>query len=616
MTNRKSKKSHGGKRKGSGRPQRISLDFKAPAEEKPEEPRAEKSRITLATFFKVNDDRPLPCVTEYANDVISGKIPSGSLAVLAAQRFFSDLDEGPKRGLVFDRAAARKILSWFEDFCGLQLMPWQQFNLAQLFGWKRTDGLRRFRLWWLETGRKNGKSSTLAGIGNYCLIADGEKYAQVYSLATMRDQAKIIFGDARRMRDENSELQEHVRKFVSELAVEDTGSFFRPLASEAKSLDGLRGSCFLLDEIHEWPSREQWDKAEGSMVGRTQSLMAAATTAGENRETFAYEKHLYLMRVLSGAIIDDDALVFIAAMDEQDDYRDERLWIKSNPSLDVTVRKDALRSKVKEIENLPSAKSAFLRFHANQWISVTADHTLPLDKISACSGIGAKNPSVELKAFLSLQEGERCFAGFDRGLTGDLSSLVLVWPAAIPGKFAAAAWFWMPENGLLDKEKAWGVPLRQWVKDGWIRVLPGDFIGDDAFESEIKEIAKRFPIADIGFDPYFSMELMARIKAHGAVREATGIPQTEKMLSEPSDKLLKMVLEVRLMHFGHPVLSWNLANVVLTPNERTQGLRPNKLNRNEKIDGVSALVNAIQRATFSEYAPRPSTYDTRGIVTL
>jgi len=274
---------------------------------------------------------------------------------------------------------------------------------------------------------------------------------------------------------------------------------------------------------------------------------------------------------------------------------------------------------VKEIENLPSSKTAFLRFHANQWVSVTQDHTLPLNKIAACSGIAdGTNPAKALEDFLDDMQwkGDRCFGGWDRGGTGDLSALSIVWPRAIPGKLAAASWFWMPENGLAEKERLWGVPLSRWAAQGFLKVLPGDFIGDDAFEVELGAILQRFSVSDIGFDSWYSQEIFSRLKAHGAARECTAIPQMEKMLSEPSDKLLKMVLEERLVHFGQPVLCWMLANVLLVPNEKTSGLRPQKLNRNEKIDGVSALVNAIQRATFSDLAPRASVYDDRGIIAL
>jgi len=612
--NPKTKCGRGGFRKGAGRKRRVSIAERAAAPF--DDPVIAPSRVTLGKFLRFRDDRPVPEALSYANDIGSGKIFGGSLAVLAAQRFLRDLDEGPKRGLKFDNAAARRILSWFENFCGLKLISWQFFVLAQIFGWKRADGSRRFRNAWIETGRKNGKSAMLAGIGNYMLVADGEKHAQIYSLATKREQSKIIWSDAVRMRNENSELTKYVDRFASELSIEKTGGYFRPLASEAKSLDGLRASAVLADEIHEWPSRDLWDRAETSTLARKQPLMVAVTTAGANRESFAFQKHLYATRVLSGAIADDDTLAYIAAMDEQDDYRDESLWIKANPSLDVIVRRESLRARVAEIENLPSSKNAFLRFCCNQWVSVTADHTLPLTKIAACAGPVGKNPAEALEDFLWSQAGERCFAGFDRGLTGDLSCLVLCWPRAIVGKMAAAAWFFMPENGLAEKERLWNVPLRRWVSEGWIKVFPGDFIGEDVFEAEITAIGKKFSIADIGFDPYFSLELMSRLKAHGVVREATGVPQTEKMLSEPSDKLLKLILEERLVYFYNPVLAWNLANVILVPNPRTSGLRPQKLHREEKIDGVSAIIDALQRAMFSDYAPRASCYDDRGIITL
>jgi phage terminase large subunit-like protein len=471
------------------------------------------------------------------------------------------------------------------------LLDWQVFFIAQIFGWKRASGLRRFREAWLSVARKNAKSWLLAGIGLFMLICDGEPHAEVYSVACKRDQAKIPHRQAIEMVLRNPELAAHCKRFVASISVEDTLSFFQPLSSDARTLDGLNVACALVDEVHEHPSRDVWDRVEGGCVGRAQPLMVAATTAGFDRQSFCYEKQEAFERLLTGVIEADDKLCFIAQMDEEDDYRDERLWIKSNPSLGTIVRPEALRAQIAEIEETPSKLQSFLRFHANQWVSLVAGRSLPLDRIEACGTPG--DPRKLREDFLAAHANERCFGGFDLGLISDLTCFVLLFQDG--ERVTAVPWFWLPQDNLQQKEKLWRVPLSMWVEQGFIQLQQDDMIDVNLVEADLVQLFDTFRCKDCGFDPWNSRVLMSRMTAN-KVAQCTEIPQHQGYLSIPCKEFKTAVIRGTFETLRNPVLVWMMSNVRLEENDRG-GMVPEKSDGSErgKIDAVQAIVCAWQR---------------------
>ena len=349
---------------------------------------------------------------KYANDVLSGAIVAGKLLKLAAKRFLRDLKYGEARGLFFDPDAAQHVVDFFgclkhskgEWGAGggqvFILAPWQVFILANMFGWMRADGTRRFREVYIEVARKNGKSTFIAGIGLYMLLADGEPGAEIYSAATKKDQASIVFNEACNMRKKSNFLATRIAAPRGNLHVIATSSKFEPQSSEEDTLDGLNSHCLLIDELHAHKDRKLYDVLYESTKARRQPLTIAITTAGFDRQGICYKQRELGENILVGntaADKGDSMFVFIACIDEKDNWADERNWYKANPNLGVSVKLDGLRESAQKAEQDPTALNSFLRKHLNVWTSQDT-RWMPPDKWAACNQSGpvvrpAKTPA-------------------------------------------------------------------------------------------------------------------------------------------------------------------------------------------------------------------------------
>ncbi|HHN8458019.1 TPA: terminase large subunit domain-containing protein [Morganella morganii] len=298
----------------------------------------------------------------YAEQVVAGEIVTGELIRLACQRFLDDLERGPERDIFFIEERAQHILDFYQfvphvkgALAGkpIELMPWHTFILINIFGFViplvdelsgeaqyDDDGdpvlVRRFRTAYNEVARKNAKSTLSSGIGLYMTGADGEGGAEVYSAATTRDQARIVFEDAKNMIKKAKGSLGRLFEF-NKLAIyqERSASKFEPLSSDANNLDGLNIHCGIVDELHAHKTRDVWDVLETATGARLQSLLFAITTAGFNREGICYELRDYAIKVLRGVVEDDTFFAAIYTPDEDDDPFDESIWIKANPGLGV-----------------------------------------------------------------------------------------------------------------------------------------------------------------------------------------------------------------------------------------------------------------------------------------
>ena len=302
-------------------------------------------------------------VTTYAEAVQAGDIVAGPFVRLAAARHLRDLETGPARGLHFDHDAAERALRFFGflqlaegEFAGkpFNLELWQQFIIGSLFGWMGADGYRRFRKAYIEIGKGNGKSPLAAGVGLYGLVADGEAGAEIYSAAVTRDQAGILWTDAKHMVEASAALRDRIDINVSNLAFSATNSYFRPVSSEARSLDGKRVFMALVDELHEHRTPMVVDKMQAGTKGRRQPLIFEITNSGYDRTSVCWQHHEYSRQILEGTLEDDGWFAYIAALDEGDDYRDRDVWIKANPNLGVSITHKYLEEQVREADGMPA----------------------------------------------------------------------------------------------------------------------------------------------------------------------------------------------------------------------------------------------------------------------
>jgi phage terminase large subunit-like protein len=362
----------------------------------------------------------------YARTVTEGRVVTNSLTRLACERHLEDLTSGAARGLRFDPAAARHAIDFFGflrhskgEWAGqtFALAPWQAFVVGCLFGWQRSDGLRRFRTAYCAVPRKNGKSTLSAGIGLYLLIADGEQGAEIYSAATSRDQARIVFDEAKRMVGSSPALKRRVGILHNNLHVAATASRFMPLSSDASTMDGLNVHGAIIDELHAHRTRHVVDVLETATGARRQPLLFEITTAGYDRHSICFEHHDYSIKVLEGTVPDDSWFGFIAGADDNDEWTDPAVWRKANPSFGLSVKEDDLARKAEKAIALPGAQNAFRRMHLNEWTE-QAERWIDMAAWDACDAPVA----------IDQLRGRPCFGGLDLSTTTDVSALAWVFP--------------------------------------------------------------------------------------------------------------------------------------------------------------------------------------------
>jgi phage terminase large subunit-like protein len=352
---------------------------------------------------------------------------------------------------------------------------------------------------------------------------------------------------------------------------------------------------------------------QGGTVSRPQPILLFSTTAGEDRDSWCYSQHEIFERILRGSMEDfdfsDSWFVFIASMSKDDSPEDETKWIKSNPSLGVTLTVESLRIEAASLKADPASRFSFLRFHANVWQSVVAGHSLPQDAINKC--IGVELPEGGAKALretvLKKFQDDRTvnFGGFDLGLSDDLAAFVLVSPNFVTGitktgdyakKTSIIPWVWMPANRLREKETLWRVPLQQWVREGWLKIAGEDLVDIAIIEEDIKQICATYRCPVIGYDKWKSEILFARLHEQ-RVAHCVSVAQLPSLLTTPSRYLKSGILNGTIAHLNNPILKWQLSNVDLEPDEKHGGIKPAKSggDRRLKIDLIQATCTSLQQ---------------------
>ena len=546
----------------------------------------------------------------YVDDVLAGKQPACKSVRLACARHRRDREHGPGRGLAFDEATAKKAVAFFGllkhskgEWAGRPLMleAWQQFVVWSLFGWKREDGQRRFRTSYLEVARKNGKTTMAAGVGLYLMLADGEPGAEIYSVATKRDQARISHSEATRMAKSSPPIRKMVNIFKDNIHILDTASKFEPLGADADTLDGLNVHGAIVDEVHAHKTRETWDVIETATGARRQPLMFAITTAGYDRQSLCFQQHEYTEKVLDGVLNDDSWFGMVYGLDEGEEWTDESKWVKANPNLGVSKKWDDMRRKAARAREMPAALNAFLRLELDVWTQaetkwVSFEHWKQCGQAVDADGL----------------RGRMCYAGLDLSSNVDISALVLVFPPqADEDSYQVMARFWIPEEAMIQREHRDRVPYPAWVRQGFIKATPGNVIDYDFILAEVDELAQAYDIREVAFDRWGATKIATDLMERGGEDWLVQFGQGYVSMSPPMKELERLILEHRLAHGNNPVLTW-MANNLVVRMDPAGNLKPDKEKSTEKIDGMVALVMALDRALRHE-APKRSVYEDRGL---
>jgi len=509
----------------------------------------------------------------------------------------------------YDEEAAERAVEFFPRFLKhvkgehagqpFHLLPWQADAVIRpLFGWKREDGSRKYRRVYVEVPRKNGKSQLAAGVGLYLTYSDDEPGAEVYSAASDRDQAAIVFEAASSMVEESPDLLRRGRVYRRSIVIEKTRSSYKVLSSDVGTKHGLNAHGIIFDELHTQPNRALWDVLTTSVGARRQPVTFAITTAGFDRNSICYEQHDYAVKVLEGVIDDPEFLPVIFSAPDNADWSDESVWAAANPSLDQTVKRDYIRAECKRAQETPGYVNTFRRLQLNQWT----------ESFSRWLNVEAWDESGEDIDPADL-EGQPCWGGLDLSTTTDISSFVLVFPR--PAGFACLAWFWVPEESIDQRSKRDRVPYEVWERQGWIEATEGNVIDYDFIEAKIKDLAERFAIKEIGYDPYNAQGLVNHLADEGLPMVV--VRQGYLTLTSPAKELERLTVSKEITHFGNPVLRWCAANVVVEQ-DAAGNIKPSKAKSTERIDGIAALVTGLSRAVVEENGD--SVYEERGLLTI
>ncbi len=513
----------------------------------------------------------------------------------------------------FDERAAVIAIAFFEkllrhskgEWAGMpfELQGWQRDDIIKpLFGWKRkSDGTRRFRRAYIEIPRKNGKSTLSSGIALYLLFADGEPGAEVYSAAADRDQASIVFNEAKNMIDQSPELAKRSQVFKRAIIIPDEASTYRVLSADAPTKHGLNAHGIIFDELHVQPNRELWDVLTTSTGSRRQPLVVAITTAGYDRNSICWEQHEYAKAVLEKNI-DTSFFAYIAAADEKDDWTSQEIWSKANPGLGVSVKLEYLEEECRRAQQSPAYQNTFRRLHLNQWTSQET-RWLDMERWDAC----------DMPVVAKLLEGSICYGGLDLASSSDIASFVLDFSNE-EGEEEHHAWlpfFWIPEENMIERVHKDLVPYDVWTRQGLIRTTPGNVIDFGFIVRDIIELGKIYNIKEIAFDRWGAFQVSQQLDGAGFIM--VGFGQGFQSMSPPTKELLRLVMDGKLSHGGHPVLRWMADNMVVST-DPAGNVKPNKQKSREKIDGIVAGIMALDRSVRN--ANTGSVYDKRGILRL
>lgn len=492
----------------------------------------------------------------------------------------------------FDEQAAAHALSFFPECLTFTkgekagkpfvLELWQKAIVANLFGWKRPDGTRRYREALIFLARKNGKTELAAGIVVYVMYCDDENRPECYSTAAEREQARLVFEAVRVMITQEPDLLDIAEIYKYAIVVWD-GSY-KALSAEAGSKHGFNTHLVINDEIHAQPNRDLIDVMMTSMGARSQPIAIHITTSDFQREgSICNEKHDYATKVRDNVIEDDAFLPVIYEASLDDDWTDAGVWRKANPNLGVSLSEEWLARECKRAQESPSYENTFKRMHLN---IRTEQETrwLQMERWNACRA--APFDPAEL-------EGQKCWCGLDLSSTTDLSCLAMVFDD--DGLYRVLAKIWVPKDNVLIRERRDRVPYTQWIREGWITPTPGGRIDYECIRRDINELYGRYNLSEIAVDPWNAKQLLGQLDEDGlTVFEHR---QGFMSMSSPTKELERVVIAGNLDHGCNPVLTWAASNVVVEE-DQAGNLRPTKKKSTERIDPIVALIMALGRATM------------------
>lgn len=525
-------------------------------------------------------------ITTYYNLIKSGKILVSKKILKQYEKIIYDLNNPGKYH--FDIKKANRPIQFIETFCKhskgqwagkpVILDLWQKALIQTIFGFVDDKGFRKYREVFIVVARKNGKSTLLSAIGLYMLFADGEGGAQVCCVASKKDQAKIVFEEAKNMVAQSKLLKKHIRKRKGDLYVDLTFSTFEPLTSDSNTLDGLNMHCGILDEVHAWKDRNVYDVSKQSMGARQQPLLISISTAGFVRENIYDSLYEHSENNLNGLIDDERFISFIYEFDSRKEWINPKAYIKANPGLGTIKSQEYLDEQVKRAKNDKSYLPTVLTKDFNiretavgAWLSfevVDNKSTFETKNLSGCYGIG----------------------GVDLSSVGDLTCASCL--IRKNNELYLAQMYFIPEEKAKRKEEEDHVPYKLWKEQGYIKFCHGTMVDFSDVTDWFNELRDKYKIYTVwvGYDPWGAAQWIEEMKQNGYVLEE--VIQGAKTMSTPM-KILAADLEAKKLNYNNnPILKWCLTNTQKEV-DKNDNIRPVKgKNAKQRIDGAVSLIDS------------------------
>lgn len=487
-----------------------------------------------------------------------------------------------------------------------ELIDWQEQIIRDMFGILKPNQARQFNTAYVEISKKQGKSELAAAVALLLTCGDYEHGGEIYGCASDRQQASIVFDVAVDMVDQCPALKSRIKPILSQkrLVYKPLGSFYQVLSAEAYTKHGLNVHGVVFDELHAQPNRNLYDvMLHGSGDARKQPLYFLITTAGTDRHSICWEVHQKAEDILAGRKIDPTFYPVIYGAGENEDWTDPKVWQKANPSMGITVDIEKIQVACENAKENPAEENLFRQLRLNQWVKQSV-RWMPMEKWDQCG------QTIDPDELL----GRECYGGLDLSSSIDITAFVLVFPPKYDDdKYVIMPFFWIPEENIEQRVRRDHVPYDVWEKQNHMQTTEGNVVHYGFIENFIDELGTKYNIREIAFDRWGAVQMVQNLEGLGFTVVPFG--QGFKDMSPPTKELMKLTLEEKIAHGGHPVLRWMMDNIFVRT-DPAGNIKPDKEKSTERIDGAVATIMALDRAIRCGGNIGGSVYDERGILIL
>lgn len=528
-------------------------------------------------------------ILEYWQEMKEGRVTVSKRIYKQYEKLIEDMNYHPK--YVYDEAKAQRPIQFIESFCRhskgelagkpLKLALFQKAYISALFGFvDKETGHRRYTDSFFFVGRKNGKTTMLSAIALYMMIADGESGAEVYSVASKKDQANILFDQSHEMIMQSPDLNRNIRKRKADLYFPHNFSKMQSLGKNSNSLDGLNAHLVVIDELHSIQDRNLYEVMKQSQSARTQPLLIMITTAGTHRGTIFDDLYEYACNVVDGNFKDDNFLPIMYELDAKEEYKNPKCWQKANPSLHISKKVEDLERKVSRAKNNPNDLTGILTKDFN--IRETTNKAwLTFDDIN-------NEDTFDLSQF----KGTYAIGGADLSITTDLSCATLLFLDPQTEQRYIHQMYWLPEDNLRKRVEEDKIPYDKWHEQGLLRLCSGNTIDYSDITEWFKEMVNECDITPlwIYYDNYSARYWVDEMEAHGFKMIRT--PQGAKTLSLPMQNMGADLQKKKINYNNHPILKWCLTNTGIETDRNGNIVPVKNQSPKRRIDGTASMLDA------------------------